>query len=148
MNLLLILCLGASAVAQSSTTFCATAVSDAVKLFTFDDPRLRMATSGLCQGPLELVSLYAAAQTFCTESEITAGMQVIAGYCVEYGNTTLRLMTDFAPNLTAASIASMRQVGRWDVAPTDVLEEPVLINKEFYALAYLTKLSGFQFSLV
>lgn len=98
--------------------------------------------------PLELVSLYAAAHTYCTESEITAGMQVLTRYCVEYGNTTLRPMSDFAPNLTAASIASMRQVGRWDVSPTDVLEEPVLITKEFYALAYQTEVSGSQFSVI
>jgi hypothetical protein len=94
-----------------------------------------------CTNPLKLVSMYASGITYCTEHEISSGTALLAQYCLEYGDVGLIPISNFAENLTAEHIRTIKVVDYGEIPATENITVPILLSQSYYALSYRTVVS-------
>jgi len=94
----------------------------------------------LCQYPPKVLSIYAAGETYCTPSEVTAGAELLAAYCGEYGpDLQLLPISDFQANLTEENIQSIPVVTLEEaMAEATPYSTPVLISPSFFSAMHKT----------
>jgi len=92
----------------------------------------------LCTNPLKLITVYAAALTYCTADEIDAGFKLRGGYCSQYGLVEQVPMSEFAANLTPEAIKQMPIIEYTGEEPTENITAPAIISQEWYELSFLT----------
>jgi hypothetical protein len=91
-----------------------------------------------CTNPLKLISMYSSGITYCTEKEINSGATVLAGYCMEYGPFELIPISDFAENLTAQQLQTIRVVDYEEIPATENITVPVMLSQSYYKASYRT----------
>lgn len=82
--------------------------------------------------------MWAAAKTYCTPKQIKAGSDLLSGYCIKYGETTLIPYSEVLPILTDDFIASLPQVDLDDKDPTKIWNTSLMLTKHLYNLGYRT----------
>ncbi|KAE8354361.1 ferric reductase like transmembrane component-domain-containing protein [Aspergillus coremiiformis] len=119
---------------------CVTAVYTAYRYIPFD--RSTEVAPGLwgwrCQNPLEVISIYAAADVYCTSSERSAGFAQLQSFCQQHAHVELLSRESLAANLTNDAISRMRRVDYGEIPRSEPVEYPVLLSATFYRHTFHT----------
>jgi len=113
---------------------CFDTVVEAYGYITFEGDNPDVYYNSTCQYPPKVLSIYAAGEIYCTSSEITAGIELLAQYCEEYGpDIPLLPISDFQPNLTKNEIQKLPIVTLEEaLAETTPYSSPILISSSFF----------------
>lgn len=95
-----------------------------------------------CQNALEVTSIYAACEVYCSPAERTAGLVGLAAYCREYAGVDLIPREQLAENLTEDAIHRMRIVEYRELPKKGAVDDPVLISEAFYQVTFRTLVSA------
>ncbi len=93
----------------------------------------------VCQNPIVVVSILAAAKTYCAPENIQTGIDFINIYCPIYGGGPQLPASDFAANLTDEAIHNLPVLGIAEAFMLGNISAPFLISQAVYDLGYKTE---------
>lgn len=99
-------------------------------------------TTGFCQAPVEVMSLYASAKVYCNKKAL-AGLQSYWQYLCEQDSLTLMDLSSAEANATDAYIASLPIIDPSvnSTTLTGTIESPVLLSRSYFNRAYKSYVS-------
>lgn len=116
---------------------CVVAVYTAYNYLTFAGPWETL-WSSRCQNPLEIISIYAASDTYCPPGEIAPGIALLDSLCQELAQTDIISREQLADNLTDDAIKRMKVVEYGELPRREALDEAVLISPAYFERTFRT----------
>jgi len=114
--------------ANDPNVYCLDGIRTALAGIVFDGTDPEDYWANICTNNLSVTSMWAATKVYCSNREITAGEEMLGGYCTEYGSVTLVPYSDVLPKLTQNFIKSMPIVEFKDVDSPVIWNSSVLIS--------------------
>lgn len=96
-----------------------------------------------CQNPLQVTSIYASSEVYCTEGERLAGLAALKEQCEEFGHCQLLPREAVAGNLTEDAIRNMRRLEYMEVPRGQAVEGPVLLSANYFERMFKTIVSPY-----
>ena len=115
---------------------CVTAVFTAYNYLTFD-PSAAIWDSR-CRNPLEVTSIYAASDVYCSVDEQTAGLAQLNALCRRFAHAELVARDQLAENLTDDAIRRMKVVEYREIPRGEALNDSVLISHGYFTRTFRT----------
>lgn len=119
-------------------TDCLDGITSDITSFIFGDVEPGSYYATMCNGTLSTTSLWAAAKVYCSDLEIAAGEKLVGGWCIEYGETSLRPYSEVEPLLTDAFISSLPIVEYEDIATAQTWNTSILLSRNLFIAGYKT----------
>lgn len=117
---------------------CLDGIATDITSFVFGDLEDGGYYATMCNGTLSTTSMWAAAKLYCSEHEIEVGEEMIAGWCVEYGETTLIPYAAVEPKLTDDFLASLPIVNYEDIAAAQTWNTSILVSRDLFMAGFKT----------
>ena len=117
---------------------CVVAIFSAYNYVTFAGLPAKGMWATRCQNPLQVTSIYAASEVYCTEIDRVAGLTELKAECEEFGHCELLSRDDVAVNLTEDAIRNMRTINYLEVPRDEVMDTPVLISSSYFDRMFKT----------
>ncbi|KIV87953.1 hypothetical protein PV10_09231 [Exophiala mesophila] len=130
--------LWSSALSSGLQTDCVDGVRTVIADFVFTGGEDGDYWGNLCANNLSTLSMWSAAKKYCTPDEISAGNQLLGGYCTEYGGVELIPYSDVSPLLTDSFFANLPIVDYSDINESVVWDHAILMSRDLYAASYRT----------
>lgn len=93
-----------------------------------------------CTNRLRLQSIYVCMRSYCTETEIKAGLNTFADECMKNGHVDIPSWS-IIDDVTSTEVHSWPQLGRKHLNDATVYKTPVCVSQSLYRLAYRTSVS-------
>lgn len=120
------------AVAHGTDVYCLDGIRTSIAGIVFDGTDPEDYWTNICTNNLSVTSMWAASKVYCSDHEITAGEEMLGGYCTEYGLVTLVPYADVLPTLTQKFIKSMPIVEFEDFDSPVIWNSSVLISEQLF----------------
>ncbi|KAL4898075.1 FRE family ferric-chelate reductase [Aspergillus ambiguus] len=136
--------LGTAASVLPPNQRCVTAIYTAYGYIRFSGTPAKGSWNTRCQNPLEVTSIYAASDVYCSVSQRHAGLSQLEAFCREYAGSELIPREQLAENLTDDAVRNMRVVDFGELSRKRPVDTPVLISAVYYDITFRT-IDSWQF---
>ncbi|GES66786.1 FRE family ferric-chelate reductase [Aspergillus terreus] len=123
---------------------CVTAVYTAYGYISFSGTPAKGSWNSRCQNSLEVTSIYAASDRYCSVPERQAGLSELEVLCRQYAGVGLIPRERLAENLTDDAVRNMRVVEYLELSRRNPIASPVLISPAYYEVTFRT-IDSWQF---
>jgi ferric-chelate reductase len=137
---LYVLVAAASVIPQNQR--CVTAVYTAYGYISFSGTHAKGSWNTRCQNSLEVTSIYAASDRYCSVPERQAGLSELEALCRQYAGVGLIPRERLAENLTDDAVRNMRVVEYLELSRRKPIASPVLISPAYYEVTFRTIVSS------
>ncbi|KEF58794.1 uncharacterized protein A1O9_03637 [Exophiala aquamarina CBS 119918] len=137
-SLLIIQLLWRAASADRTDVYCIDGIRTSLAGIVFDGTIPGDYWTNICTNNLSVTSMWAAANVYCSDHEITAGEEMLGGYCKEYGLVTLIPYNDILPTLTKKFINSLPIVEFEDTDSPVIWNSSILMSAQLFTASKRT----------
>ncbi|QDS77776.1 hypothetical protein FKW77_005259 [Venturia effusa] len=122
--------------ALSPNEYCVDGIYTALTSVIFNGSTAAAYVQASCLNPLKVESIYASANRYCTDHELSAGIAWLSETCLTYGLELLPY-TNFKENFTQDYLDSLRTI-EYGETITETVSTVVIISESYYDLGYRT----------